>query len=140
MSLEHNSTQSEEVGMCSEFVQKEILTEAMSDPQPATCDNTSPTCPDTEQVSGNSSKSLQTDSVSSLERTKSSISLDLLNESEMTDLEQQVLDSVLQELPQLVDHSDVDVIKLGPRPTAASLGLKESIEECMKVTEPEGGS
>ena len=27
---------------------------------------------------------------------------------------------------------------LGPRPTAASLGLTESIEECMKVTKSEG--
>ena len=43
-----------------------------------------------------------------------------------------------QELHHIMQQPSVDEVTLGPRPTAASLGLKESIEECMKVSDEPG--
>ena len=50
-------------------------------------------------------------------------------------LKNQELDSLL--MPPPVESAS-EGPTLGPRPTAASLGLKESIEECMKVAKDDG--
>lgn len=49
-------------------------------------------------------------------------------------LQQQELDSLLMPPPSLEESVAVAI----QRPTAASLGLKESIEECMKVVKKHG--